>query len=347
MTTTQTFLCSTCSVYFSSDNERREHMRGAWHVYNMQRRIVELPPIPRHVYDSMVSDRPDASNSGSFQGTLELENTPKDARMSGNDDSNSVSREKDAGLLSPAEQCLFCSSIFENVDKTLKHMATSHGFSIPRIDALQTDLETFLAYIGLVISRFHCCLYCGHEKTCTEAVKAHMLAKGHCMLDLSEGSEFLEFWNAEDDERLDDSDSVLRGQPLSANDMRLPSGSIVSSRRDSRLSTRPSKTQIPGRDEDALALLPQRHLATSTPTTDLMQSQPHATALTLSRRDQMGLIGLSDTQRRALASVQKRMIACDQRSRNEMRWALEKGANKVKQKHFKVSPGGGVHAEFC
>ena len=107
-------------------------------------------------------------------------------------------------LLPPPEQCLFCPSTFIAVDENLDHMKSSHGFQIPDSETLQTDLETFIAYLALVIHRYTSCLYCSHAKGSAEAVQAHMLAKGHCMLDLSPGSEFLEFWDASQEDGLDE-----------------------------------------------------------------------------------------------------------------------------------------------
>lgn len=331
MTTSLGFLCSTCSTIFSTDSARRNHMSQPWHVYNMKRRIVDMPSTTFLDFSLITAQAEETAAQKAArtlrQDAVDVDDPPGD----GDDDANEDS-------LPDSQHCLFCPSVSSDTGENVHHMAISHSFITPGENALQTDLDTFLAYLSLVVHNFHSCLYCGVEKSTAEGVQAHMIAKGHCMLDLRKSSDFREFFV----EQALKSISLSEAQHRSDTDLLLPSGSLISSRHSTGLNPRASRIRAQKSDTGALVLVARTEEDELTPS----EIQAHTTrsnkntALTLSRRDQMGLIGLSTTQHRALAAVQKKLVAHEQRSKNQAQWTLEKGANKVKQHHFKVTRHG-------
>jgi pre-60S factor REI1 len=92
-------------------------------------------------------------------------------------------------------QCLFCDQSSSDLEQSLVHMSQAHGLHIVTTNLL-VDVGSLLAYFRLVISCYHECLYCGTQRNTTEAVRQHMIAKGHCKYDLAtKDAEFREFYD--------------------------------------------------------------------------------------------------------------------------------------------------------
>lgn len=137
-------------------------------------------------------------------------------------------------------------------------MQKSHGIFVPYQQNLKVDLETLVRYLHLVIFGYRECIQCGTERTTVQGVQQHMTGKGHCNFDLSEDSEFSEFYNFSEPEgdteseiESDDSErnreeavaSSSRKPPLAdADSIRLPSGKIIS--KQSSAQAGPSLTQL-------------------------------------------------------------------------------------------------------
>ncbi|SMY27709.1 unnamed protein product [Zymoseptoria tritici ST99CH_1A5] len=340
------FLCSACATNFESESIRREHMREQWHVYNVKRRMATLPPITPEQYDQVHEAKPskpvsqDGVVSTSIVPELEAATTAEDLAEDDEEDENVV--------LDPAN-CLFCTSFHSEVSENLVHMTAAHGFTIPNLSTIQTDLETFISYLSLVVNKYHECLHCGHVKHSAQAVRAHMSDKGHRKLDLSENSEYLDFWDksdGEDDEEFEedqmkhDAGGTVR---LSNTELRLPSGEIVTSRHgDQPNASRSKKARLSRQQSTALVASTQRNVEDSPD--DSSATAPKAsrnTTRALALRSSMDLTGLSDSQRHSLAVEQRKIDLSAFRTRNKAQWTLEKMGNKVKQKHFRPdNPGG-------
>ncbi|GIZ41122.1 hypothetical protein CKM354_000443800 [Cercospora kikuchii] len=342
-----TVLCSTCATNFDSSMERREHMRSAWHVYNVKRRVDALPAVPLEFYQNEVvgvSHReqdavssspvkygaPLGDAAGSLASTLSAEATTQSSSES---DATAEDADEDQS------DCLFCNQRFENLQENLDHMHQAHSFSVPNADELATDMDTFVTYLALVIESYHSCLYCGHEKHSKAAVQAHMLDKGHCQLDLSKDSEYLDFWNLESE--VATHFSSAHAIPSTVNDFRLASGQIISNRHAGRGSVLNFPKRHSNPESCALALIPASSHRLSTSYSDLTPSSASDhKRRALARRDELGVVGLSDLQKRALAVTQRKAKTSEDRANNKARWALENMGNKVKQKHFKPDTPG-------
>ncbi|OIW28225.1 hypothetical protein CONLIGDRAFT_644429 [Coniochaeta ligniaria NRRL 30616] len=142
------------------------------------------------------------------------------------------------------EHCLFCPKTSPSFADSATHMRRSHGLFVPNQQNLLVDLETLFKYLHLVIFGYRECIHCGTEKATVQAVQQHMTGKGHCHFDISEDSEFAEFYNFSEPE--DDAESGIEGdgdernrqetvtsssrKPLlaDAEPIRLPSGKIIS-----------------------------------------------------------------------------------------------------------------------
>ena len=110
------------------------------------------------------------------------------------------------------EECLFCECApFPSLSHALEHMATVHSFCIPDLDYL-VDLSGLIGCLGEKISVFNTCIYCGDKSRLfrgIEAVRKHMIDKGHCRMNASllsvedEEGEFSSFYDyyASDEEQ--------------------------------------------------------------------------------------------------------------------------------------------------
>lgn len=120
--------------------------------------------------------------------------------------------------------CLFCTKDSLTLDGSMKHMSSVHGFNVPFQEFLAVDLETLVSYLHFVVNTYRECICCGTRRSTVEGIQHHMLAKGHCRLDISpETEEFYEIPQYEDalgDKKQDVGDPV-----------RLPSGRVISHRK--------------------------------------------------------------------------------------------------------------------
>lgn len=293
--------------------------------------MASLPPISIEIYQTIFapSTKPDipSDNKAPTASESETESAP------------AISEED----LPTPQQCIFCLAVSESTLQNIEHMSTCHGLVLPDLQNLQTDVDTLISYLGLVTAHYCECLFCGATKRSAHATRMHMLAKGHCMLDLSAGSEFLEFWESESDGSQDTNFPQRNYQLVSETEMRLASGAIATSRSNvdsgiQHLRSRLSKEERRPREELPTPPRSERPVSDVSlcPSSRQARRQNPLPSRALAVRDQMGLIGLSDVQRRALAVSQRKIDLSALRSRNKAQWTLEKMGNKVKQKHFVV-----------
>ena len=139
-------------------------------------------------------------------------------------------------------RCLFCLARSSDPEENLSHMSRVHSFFVPEQHRLQVDMDTLIVYLDLVISTYHQCLYCMSQRSNADAVRQHMVAKGHCRIDVaSQDSEFQDFYEidvdhaGEGEERTRSSatESETPAPPLSREDdgsILLPSGATIFSR---------------------------------------------------------------------------------------------------------------------
>ncbi|GJY08601.1 cytoplasmic 60S subunit biogenesis factor REI1 homolog 1-like protein [Tanacetum coccineum] len=105
--------------------------------------------------------------------------------------------------------CFVCDQEHETIERCMIHMHKYHGFFVPDVEYLK-DPRGLLTYLGLKVKRDHMCLYCINCQpfNSLEAVRKHMVAKGHCRVHYGDGDEEEE---AEFDEFYDYSSSYVDG----------------------------------------------------------------------------------------------------------------------------------------
>lgn len=126
------------------------------------------------------------------------------------------------------EECIFCDHLGDSVDALVDHMSAEHLFFIPDLEYCLniTDLVEFLQE---KVKRYFTCLFCsdsGKEFYTLDAVRKHMLNKGHCRIDDRHMEEYYDFYDyPELEDMVNDS---------SADDMEyelvLPNGNVLGHR---------------------------------------------------------------------------------------------------------------------
>lgn len=231
-----------------------------------------------------------------------------------------------------SSRCLFCRLDAPDFPLNLQHMQKNHGLFLPNPEYL-FDLESFVGYLFIVINRFHECLYCGACKATGEAVKQHMLDKGHCMINTDDGSDFEEFYDFSNRDDTDPDDlTIIRakdaGDLIPEDDkLHLASRRTVGHRSQAYHYRQSLSSPTLRAERSAIA----KHQLGSGSRTAL---HDHGNQLATRGYNSMGMFGVSELQKRTLRAVEKKMLKIEARARNEYQAAVEKAQNR--QKHFKV-----------
>ena len=95
----------------------------------------------------------------------------------------------------PTTDCLFCTHHSNNMDKNIVHMSEKHSFFLPDLEFI-TDLNGLMDYLGAKVGQGKMCLWCsdkGKAFRSLDAVRKHMMDKGHCKLAFAGGDAIAEF----------------------------------------------------------------------------------------------------------------------------------------------------------
>ncbi|KAI5247672.1 hypothetical protein E4T42_05967 [Aureobasidium subglaciale] len=239
-----------------------------------------------------------------------------------------------------ATHCLFCSNISDDIDTNLIHMSKSHGMTIPSPHQLSVDPTTLLNYLNLVISLDHECLTCGTQRRNTQAIRQHMLGKGHCAFDISDvESEYREFWEFE----VDDEKAEVDGDNIT-----LPSGRVVTSR-SSRATQQRRRLQASdmGASPDTLtsgegtteasssSTIISQSSGNQTLTKQDLRALNHGKQLgALRASDRLALAHLPASEQRAILDSQHKQLQKARRQERDMQARLQRKNNQTLMKHF-------------
>ena len=312
-------------------------------IYNLRRRVAELPAVSEEQYDTQVKSQEiihRQKDSEELGRKRKSANAAEVEPYSITEDIPEIEHEISEQV--PATQCLFCNVDSTTLNTNIEHMSSVHGLYIPSPDQL-SDMESFLGYLATVIFEYKECLYCGLEKSTVDGVQTHMRDKGHCMIKMNAESELLDFWelsDGEDDGQKEDGECTKSAAvKLSETEMRLPSGIVINSRSDTtQLRSRPGLTQSRSKSSQFRTKRDELRAVTAgenQETTDEDQSRPaHSKDRRVAVRGEMGLVGVSENQRRALQITEKKMKRREAISKAAQRHAMEQ--EPVKTKYYKV-----------
>lgn len=308
--------------------------------YNLKRKIASLAPISADVFDRTTIKSQDGVNSPAKPGEAE-------EASSSNTQLHQIATERDHTPM----QCLFCSIRSATMDDNVEHMSKFHGLFLPYQEELE-DAEGLLSYLFNIISEFHECLYCGKTKETIEGIRSHMIDKGHCKIALED--ELDQFYDFKGGSEASSEDETIRDEkhedvnkslpplehdfhPDSDHELRLPSGRILGHRSLSRY-YRQNLHSYPTPAERAAnrAITAADDADGGSP----MPDHPGRQIATMARGE-MGMIGVSDFEKRALRATEKKALKQETRAKNQHEWRVNKESNH--QKHYRVSGPSVLH----
>ncbi|KAF4444232.1 hypothetical protein FACUT_813 [Fusarium acutatum] len=258
-------------------------------------------------------------------------------------------------------QCLFCPSVYPTLAESILHMRSSHGLFIPYKQHLLVDLETLFRYLHLVIYEYRECIHCGTRRTTVQAVQQHMMGKGHCKFDVSEGSEFADFYDfsrqdldtedevlSEDDEdESEGAETKLDRKPLQVDrdSIRLPSGRLISKKPSAQVE--PSVSQLRDRKRTPRSQLEYSSIevdeevpmhegqAPDTSDTRLLSRRERRQKATVTYQlanmsvgDRSALMHLSASEQRSLIATQHRFTEKVQKQESRRQRRIDRKGNK-------------------
>ncbi|KAH8168967.1 c2H2 type zinc-finger (2 copies) domain-containing protein [Sarocladium implicatum] len=236
-------LCRLCDLELSNGQTFRTHIKSDqqsvypafflihagltldFSVYNLRLKVSQAdektsPPTPP------TSDSPRAKNTASSSPSRRVSAptaTVEEEYGEETGDDGEDEGEDEVEEYVPGE-CLFCPEFFDELDPSLAHMTTAHGFTVPFQDCLAVDIELVLDYMHFVINGYMECICCGTQRGTVAAVQQHMMAKGHCRFDIND--ETADFFAVPKE----DTSFLQKTQQRGDATVRLPSGKIISHR---------------------------------------------------------------------------------------------------------------------
>ncbi|KAF5637804.1 hypothetical protein F52700_4506 [Fusarium sp. NRRL 52700] len=258
-------------------------------------------------------------------------------------------------------QCLFCPSVYPTLAESIIHMQTSHGLFVPYKQHLLVDLETLFRYLHLVIYEYRECIHCGTSRATVQAVQQHMMGKGHCKFDVSQGSEFADFYDfsrqnldTENDVLSEDEGDEVEGaetktdrKPLQfdRDSIRLPSGRLISKKSSAQVE--PSVSQLRERKQTPRSQLEYSSVEVDEEVPMHVENVPDTSdTRLLSRRerrqkatvtyqlanmsagDRSALMHLSASEQRSLIAVQHRFTEKVQKEESRRQRRIDRKGNK-------------------
>jgi len=135
-------------------------------------------------------------------------------------------------------ECLFCNFKGSTFEEKMEHMTVEHTFYVPDMEYL-ASLKGLITYLGEKISIGNTCIYCERMFHSLEAVRKHMIDKGHTKISYEDGPD-LEIAHFYDFSVLDDEGNEIMDEGQSSSqaltvtsegtELILPSGAHIGHR---------------------------------------------------------------------------------------------------------------------
>ncbi|XP_022820319.1 zinc finger protein 622 [Spodoptera litura] len=248
--------CKYCSKLFNTKNAFDNHLNSKKHKLSEERYVENKEEESGHSdTDSFVKVEPSANVSkdpskfvivsADDSGEEDIETDSEIEEL--DSDEWEECRIKGSDSLIKPRDCLFCGHHSKNIVKNLKHMSEAHSFFIPDVEYC-INIKDLLLYLGEKISQGYMCLWCndtGRTFYSMEAVRRHMIDKGHCKM-LHEGlalAEYADYYDysssypdhqedEDEEDGMDVDDEVEAPTTLQGDDFQLvlPSGVVVGHR---------------------------------------------------------------------------------------------------------------------
>ncbi|KAF9431493.1 hypothetical protein BGZ76_000236, partial [Entomortierella beljakovae] len=242
------FTCLACQVAFKSADIQREHYRSDWHRYNLKRKMAELPPINAELFSQKVLAQKQKAEDDEAAAATGNNNECKTCRKSYSSENayqnhivSKKHKETEAKLKANPRPIVEKAPETKSDVESITSKVAAHGLFIPDLEYL-VDIEGLIKYLGEKISVGNICLYCngkGRQIRSLEAVRKHMVDRGHCKIpydtetDMMEIVDFYDFSSSYPEEQqrkmLEAAERADRGEaPLEEDDQELDADGLSS-----------------------------------------------------------------------------------------------------------------------
>lgn len=224
-------------VVFTTREELHAHYKSEWHRYNLKRKVAQLPPIPKEMFDKLqliAAERERQKNSEVkkrdhvkvSKRSAESE-TASTSNASANPGANALEDDADEDAAEPQnpyeideeelrkkvdpKECFMDGKVSEDLEGTLAYMHKKYGFYIPDAEYV-SDWQGLYKYCSQKARAGKLCLYCDKPFKSGKAAIRHMIDKAHCKLpwetdeDLEEYEDFYDFSELNDTDEEGDED---------------------------------------------------------------------------------------------------------------------------------------------
>eukprot|EP00051_Salpingoeca_urceolata_P004503 m.65460 g.65460 ORF g.65460 m.65460 type:complete len:412 (+) comp13667_c0_seq2:619-1854(+) len=177
------FACEACNKVFSSQGAMDNHLKSKKCKENRRKYEENGPRVkaaPSNKVAAQQQEPPLDADATPMEGIVEA---PTAATGDDTDPTVPPAEPK----LEPGD-CVFCSHKSEDLEANLKHMSSAHSFFVPDLEFV-VDLPGLIQYLQMKVAEFFVCLTCngkGREFQSLEAVRKHMVDKGHTHVDYSD-----------------------------------------------------------------------------------------------------------------------------------------------------------------
>ncbi|KAB5595174.1 C2H2 type zinc-finger protein [Ceratobasidium theobromae] len=197
--------CQACSKSFATENSYQSHIASRKHKENEMKAALKPSQVQSEDATMQLAEATSGDSQEptkeSTQETPKPQEKPKEKIVSLTVPEDATEEEIEATIeakiaaarskLSP-NSCLFCSHTSDSIDANLEHMSLGHSFFVPDAEYL-VDLPGLITYLGEKIAVGNVCIACpSREFRSIEAVRKHMIDKGHCKIAYDRESQRLE-----------------------------------------------------------------------------------------------------------------------------------------------------------
>lgn len=203
-TQTRKRACKACAKTFSSENAYQDHLNSKRHREKVLEGVKNMK-----VETLMGENTAGVTTDSATDSAAASSNSPQDDSAAVEEDAPAASTSKATAPELTEKSCLFCPRSFSTLETNLKHMANNHAFYIPDLQYC-VDIPGLLKQLGQDIALGNICIFCGHgfggsvtgsesnvelvkrAQRGLEAVRKHMVDKGHCRIPWDTDNERLE-----------------------------------------------------------------------------------------------------------------------------------------------------------
>ncbi|KAF9415436.1 hypothetical protein BGZ94_000087 [Podila epigama] len=192
--------CKVCRKSYASQNGYQNHLASKKHKEMEAKAKANPAPAVKKVEKPTKSDVESITSKMTVDLSVTDETTQEELE-------EIMDKKIESAIRLDNTDCLFCTEKAETFERqgifsarahldsiNVEHMTKAHGFFIPDIEYL-VDLGGLIKYLGEKVSVGNICLHCngkGRQIKSLEAVRKHMVDKGHCKIPYDTEADMME-----------------------------------------------------------------------------------------------------------------------------------------------------------